>query len=118
MPIRVKLSLWYSGVFLLIITLFSTYIYLFFTHREISQFDAGLQDKAQEIHQSIQVIDMYPFPMQNLILPNIDVFGTPEIFLQVVDRSGHIISRSESLASQSLPISRSAWQEVTSKKDY
>lgn len=118
MPIRVKLSLWYSGVFLLIITLFSTYIYLFFTHREISQFDAGLQDKAQEIHQSIQVIDMYPFPMQNLVLPNIDVFGTPEIFLQVVDRSGHIISRSESLASQSLPISRSAWQEVTSKKDY
>jgi two-component system, OmpR family, sensor kinase len=118
MPIRVKLSLWYSGVFLLIITLFSSFIYLFFTHREINHFDAGLHDKAQEIHQSIQVIDLYPFPMQNLVLPNIDVFGTPEIFLQVIDRDGHIISRSESLGSQALPISNNAWQEMAAKRDY
>lgn len=118
MPIRLKLSLWYSGVSLLIMTLFCSYLYLFFTHREITQIDDHLAQRAEEVHQAIRVIDVYPFPMQSLVLPNIDVFSTAEVFLQIIDPHGVILSRSESLGQHTLPISKQAISQMSKKKAY
>lgn len=112
MPIRLKLSLWYSGVLLLVISLFCTYIYLFFTHREMNQIDMHLQERAKEIHQSIEIVDIFPFPLRRLVLPDIDVFSSPELFLQIVDPQGRVLSRSESLGDYSLPISTKALQHI------
>ncbi|MBP1933433.1 sensor histidine kinase [Ammoniphilus resinae] len=118
MPIRLKLALWYSGVFLIIITLFCTFIYLFFTHREMNQIDNHLSERAIEVHHSIKLIDIYPFPIQSLVLPNIDVFSSPEILLQIVDPKGNVLSRSNSLGNQTLPISKRAIEEIRQNKDY
>jgi len=118
MPIRLKLSLWYSGVSLLIMTLFCSYLYLFFTHREISQIDDHLAQRADEVHQAIRVIDAYPFPMQSLVLPNIDVFSSAEVFLQIVDPHGRVLSRSESLGQYTLPISKKAIAQMNKKETY
>ncbi|RXT13921.1 cell wall metabolism sensor histidine kinase WalK [Ammoniphilus sp. CFH 90114] len=112
MPIRLKLSLWYSGVFLLVITLFCTYIYLFFTHREMNQIDFHLRERAQEVHQSIEIVDVFPLPLRRLVLPDINVFSSPELFLQIVDMQGRVISRSESLGEYSLPISTEALNHI------
>ncbi|HJV44555.1 MAG TPA: HAMP domain-containing sensor histidine kinase [Bacillota bacterium] len=118
MPIRLKLSLWYSGVFLLIIALFSTYIYLFFTHREMSSIDSHLKEKGKEVHQAIGVVDIYPLPMQQLVLPDIDVFSSPEVLLQIVDPRGSVLSRSKSLGGQSLPISQEAIYSISNRSEY
>lgn len=112
MPIRLKLSLFYSGVLLLVISLFCTYIYLFFTHREMNQIDIHLQERAQEIHQSIEIVDIFPFPLRRLVLPDIDVFSSPELFVQIVDPKGQVLSRSGSLGEYSLPISTEALQHI------
>lgn len=112
MPIRWKLSLWYSGVFLLVITLFCSFIYLFFTHREMSQIDSHLQERAREVHRSIEIVDIFPFPLRRLVLPDIDVFSTPELYLQIVNPKGQILSRSESLGEQSLPITVDALEHI------
>jgi two-component system OmpR family sensor kinase len=118
MPIRLKLSLWYSGVFLLIIALFSTYIYLFFTHREMNAIDSHLSEKGKEVHQAIKIVDILPFPMQRLVLPDIDVFSSPEVLLQIVDTQGNVLSRSNSLGGQSMPISQEAIHSISNSTEY
>lgn len=118
MPIRLKLSLWYSGVSLLIMTLFCTYLYLFFTHREMGQIDQHLSERGKEVHQSIKIIDAFPLPMQRLVLPDIDVFSTAEVFLQIVNPQGLILSRSDSLGEYTLPISKQALSQMAKKEVY
>lgn len=118
MPIRLKLSFWYSGVFLLVMGLFCTYIYLFFTHREITQIDQHLWERGQEIHQAIEVVDNYPFPTQQLVLPDINVFSSSEVFLQVINPQGAVLSRSTSLGDYRLPISKQAIERILQKEDY
>ncbi|WP_134698982.1 HAMP domain-containing sensor histidine kinase [Ammoniphilus sp. YIM 78166] len=112
MPIRLKLTLWYSVVFLVVITLFCTYLYLFFSHREMNQIDNHLRDRGREIHQSIEIVDIFPLPIRKLVLPDIDVFSAPELYLQIVNPNGEILSRSESLGEQSLPISYEALSHI------
>lgn len=120
MPIRLKLSLWYSGVSLLIMSFFCSYLYLFFTHREMDQIDEHLTQRGEEVHQAIGVgyIDVYPFPMQSLVLPDIDAFSSPEVFLQIVDPRGGILSRSDSLGEHTLPINKQAMQQMGKKEAY
>jgi two-component system OmpR family sensor kinase len=118
MPIRWKLSLWYSGVFLGIITIFCSYLYLVFTHRETNQLDAYIKEKAIEVQQSIKVVDQFPLPVQKFVLPDIDVFSSSGIFLQVINQQGRVVSRSESLGGQSLPISDTAVQRIINNKDF
>lgn len=118
MPIRLKLSFWYSGVFLLVMGLFCTYIYLFFTHREITQIDRHLWERGQEVHQAIKVVDNYPFPTQRLVLPDINVFSSSEVFLQVINPQGTVLSRSASLGDYRLPISKQAIEKILQKEDF
>lgn len=118
MPIRLKLSFWYSGVFLLVMGLFCTYIYLFFTHREINQIDRHLWERGQDVHQAIKVIDNYPFPTQRLVLPDINVFSSSEVFLQVINPLGDVLSRSASLGDYRLPISKQAIERIMQKEDF
>ncbi len=118
MPIRLKLSFWYSGVFLLVMGLFCTYIYLFFTHREMTQIDRHLWERGQEIHQAIKVVDIYPFPMQRLVLPDMNVFSSSEVFLQIINPQGTILSRSESLGDYRLPISKQALERILQREDF
>ncbi|RKD25722.1 hypothetical protein BEP19_01915 [Ammoniphilus oxalaticus] len=118
MPIRLKLALWYSGVSFLIMSLFCSYLYLFFTHREVGQIDAHLMERAQEVRNSITFIDAYPFPMQRLVLPDIDVFASAEVFLQIVDRHGNPLSRSDTLGGHTLPISERALGQMVKRETY
>lgn len=110
MPIRWRLTLWYSIILMFVLFLFGSYIYLFFAHRETADFDQKLASTGKEVIQSIQVIDTFPFPLQKIYLPNMDAFSSPGIFLQVIDTHGNIVSRSRNLGDQSLPLgSLSLW---------
>ncbi|MDS1030179.1 ATP-binding protein [Bacillota bacterium LX-D] len=68
------------------------------------EIDKSLTAKAVEVFNSIKIIDTENHALQKVILPDIDVFASPDVYVQVVDRYGRNIARSSNLGGQFLPI--------------
>lgn len=114
MPIRWKITLWYSSILTLILLVVGVFLYLFFAQKEASEFDDKLQTTSSEVIRSITVENNpFRFPYQTqFVLPNMDIFSTSNTFLQAVDTNGRIIDRSASLGKNNLPISKKILNEV------
>jgi two-component system OmpR family sensor kinase len=106
MPIRWRITLWYTSILSLILFVLGTFLYLFFAHRETASFDQELAQTGNEIVRSIKIQDSFPFPIRQFVLPDMDIFEAPNIYLQAIDTRGEIVSRSANLSGYSLPVSR------------
>ncbi len=104
LSLRLKLTLLYTGVLCLALALFA--LALIFTagrtlHREV---DESISATAASVVRST-VIRQSPFSLQEIVLPDINVFATPDTYLQVVNDRGRVIRRSNNLGRQDLPLS-------------
>lgn len=114
MPIRWKITLWYSSILSLILLSIGVFLYLFFAQRVTTDFDSKLVQTGTEVIRSIKV-ESHPFgfPFRSqFVLPDMDIFSSANTFLQVVDTNGRIVDRSDSLANSTLPISKRILAEV------
>lgn len=106
MTLRLKLTLWYSAVVAGTLIVFSLILYNFLTYSLVQETDKGLAGRAISVVRSIKVIGPTFLRPEQIVLPDVDVFGYPNIFLQVVDINGRLVAKSSSLSNQSLPLSR------------
>lgn len=109
MSIRLRLTLAYTTVLTAVILIFGAALYYQLTASLMSTMDRQLEASAQRV-ASAATVRLSPFTLEQVIeLPNLDVFATPGIYIQVTDSdSGQPVGRSDSLGEAALPLNAEA----------
>ncbi|CCO08799.1 sensor histidine kinase [Desulforamulus hydrothermalis] len=110
MTIRLKLTLWYSAVVSLTLIAFSLILYTFLSYSMVQEIDRELAGRAVAVVRSVKVVGPNWFSRQQIVLPDVDVFGYPNTYLQVVDSYGRLVAKSSNLSQQVLPLSEDTLQ--------
>ncbi|HUW64042.1 MAG TPA: HAMP domain-containing sensor histidine kinase [Spirochaetia bacterium] len=108
MSVRLKLTLWYSGVLALTLLVFALALYFVLGRNLRASVDNDLMATANEVVRSIEVVGGYPGPTEHVILPNVDAFAAPNTYLQAETLSGQVVAHSANLGQQVLPLSQAA----------
>lgn len=109
MSIRLRLTLWYTGVLALILVVFSLAVYLVLSVRLRAELDHLLDLKAKELRQSVGLglgegQDLARALESGAVeLPAMEVFTSPGVYLQLLDLEGEVVARSVNLGSADLP---------------
>jgi len=103
MHLRTKLTLLYTGVLCLVLLLLTAVLLFATSHTLAKEVDEGIAAKAASLVKSIRVTGSF-CSLREIVLPNVDVFSTPDTYLQVVDTRGRVVSRSNNLGGQYLPL--------------
>lgn len=106
MSIRARLTLWYTTIFGVTLVLFGVILYYLLFVNLVQEVDHSLDQKADKVLESTQIVESLFTPYKELILPNVDVFASPDTFLQIIDSRGSIRARSDNLGNRMLPLSR------------
>ncbi len=104
MPIRIRLTLWYIGLLGAILLLFCASLYFVLDFSLRHQVDQTLQDRAQQVITAIQKQTVFDFSTGNLFLPEVNVFSSPATFIQVIQPDGRLVSASDNLGGQHIPL--------------
>jgi len=104
MSLRVKLILLYSGVLSLVLLIVTSIILFSTSHFIYKEIDQGIAAKASSVIKSIKIESSTLF-QKEIELPDIDVFASPDTYLQIVDVRGRVLSKSSNLGKQYLPLS-------------
>ncbi|KAF1085425.1 Signal transduction histidine-protein kinase ArlS [Sporotomaculum syntrophicum] len=103
MHLRTKLTLLYTGVLGLALLILTAVLLFATSHTLYKEVDEGIAARAASLVKSIRVTSSL-FSLRELVLPDVDVFATPDTYLQVVDSRGNVVSRSSNLGGQYLPL--------------
>lgn len=102
MSLRMRLTLYYTGVLALCLFLFGFGLYSVSSRYMKQQTDRMLINTAMRVRGSFMVITD-PQQVQRIVLPNINVFSNPGAYLQVIDAQGQMVTKSQNLGVQTLP---------------
>lgn len=102
LSIRLRLTLWYSGVLGVILVFLGLFVYGLVARNLAREVDASLAGRAGELAGSVRVVPRFG-PQWQVLLPDADVFAAPDTFVQVVDREGEVLDRSRNLGDHDLP---------------
>ncbi len=105
MTLRLKLTIWYSCVVSLTLIIFSVIVYTFLSYSLVQELDRELAGRAAGVASSVKVVGPNFWNQQRVVLPDVDVFGYPNTYLQVVDTTGRLVAKSSNLSRQTLPMS-------------
>lgn len=104
MPIRIRLTLWYTALLGAILVVFSSLLYgvlLFTLHNQV---DRTLADRAQQVGAAIQTQQVFIYRTGEVIVPRLtillNVFSSPAIFIQVTRPDGTVVAASRNLGMQ------------------
>jgi two-component system OmpR family sensor kinase len=103
MPIRIRLTLWYTFLLGVILVIFSILLYFVLKFSLHDQVDRNLRDRAQQIGASIEGRTIIDLQTNKVILPELNIFSSPSIFIQVVDANGDLVSTSDSRGREHFP---------------
>src|SRR5262245_54488416 len=109
MPIRVRLTLWYTFLLGAILLAFSTLLYLVLSFSLHDQVDRTLKDRAQQVGARIEAQTVV-METGKVVLPPLNVFSSPAIFIQVVRADGELVSASDNLGDQRFPHSEEIYK--------
>jgi signal transduction histidine kinase len=104
MPIRIRLTLWYTFLLGAILVIFSTLLYLVLMFSLYAQIDRSLQDRAQQIITSIEDKAVVDLEKHQILVPQANVFSSPATFIQVIRADGSPVSASDNLGDQHIPV--------------
>jgi len=100
MYIRTRLTLWFLLIVLLLLATFSVTIYQLTKSNLLAMIDQDVRHQA-----AILQVAIHPCPgTATLCVPPLDVFKSPDTFLQVQDQHGTILARSGNLWKWRLPL--------------
>lgn len=108
--IRLRLALLYTAVFGLSLLATDVLVYLGLERYLASELDRSLTTQAVEIAGTTRVESGFVLGVRtlNVVLPDLDVFAAPGLYVQVVDRGGQVRARSGNLGQAQLPVSPAA----------
>jgi two-component system, OmpR family, sensor kinase len=100
MYIRTRLTIWFLLIVLVLLAAFSVTIYQLTRSNLLAMID-------QDVHHQAAILQtaIHPCPgTATLCVPPLDVFNSPDTFLQVQDQHGTILARSGNLGKWKLPL--------------
>lgn len=103
MPIRWRLTLWYTGLLLILQAILGSAVYLILEYSLTAEIQRDLEAKANEVLKSTRVYGTLPFFLRQVVLPDVEVFSAPDVYLQVVTPQGETAVKSNNLGNYSLP---------------
>ncbi len=114
MSVRIRLTLLYSGVLAFTLFLFAILLYVNMSKALYHEVDQGIENMSMSVLKSIKI----SYPLKEIILPNVDVFSSSDIYLQIVDMDGRLVSHSSNLGMQLLPLSESTLRTALEQKSF
>lgn len=106
--IRLRLTLWYSVVLAVSLLGFGLLLYVILDHALEAAADQNLAYQAREIAGTSRVREGYQPGTHWIVLPDVDVFSSPNVYVQVASLEGEIQARSGNLDKEVLPIGAGA----------
>src|SRR6266851_2666976 len=100
MYIRTRLTLWFLLIVLLLLATFSVTIYQLTRINLLAMIDQDVRHQAAFLQVAIHLCP----GTATLCVPPLDVFNSPDTFLQVQDQHGTILARSGNLGKWKLPL--------------
>jgi two-component system OmpR family sensor kinase len=101
LSLRMRLTLYYTGVLALCLFLFVFGLYNLANRYLEQQTDRMLVSTGLHVSSGFQVIDD-PTHL-HIVLPNVNVFSNSLVYLQVIDVQGNVVTKSLNLGEQTLP---------------
>lgn len=116
MPIRWRLTLWFSAIFCIILLVTGALFYVLLQRYLYQEVDNNLTVYSARVHGTLHA-DGAGAPLDYQVihsqLPPINDFVSPGIFIQILDKNGNIVVKSDNLAAQELPTSPSLVKQVS-----
>lgn len=107
MPIRWRLTLWFALILCAILILSGTVLYILLQSHLTSELDDNLRVYSARIHGTLNP-EAIPEPLDYDVvhskLPPINEFASPGVYIQLIDRSGNVVVKSDNLGEQELPV--------------
>lgn len=110
MSLHLKLTFLYTGVLALILLVFGSLVYFFLERNLAAETDRAVVGIAEDLLRNTKIVET--LSLRQLVLPNFDVFATPNTYIQVVDRHGLVAGQSVNLGGQSMPLSEETLRQV------
>ena len=114
MSIRARLTIWYVALLAIVLMVFSAVFYGILNFSLNAEVNRTLEDRATQILTDIVVRN----PPANIIqtgviqLPELSVFSSGSIFIEVTDLEGNVITHSDNLGKYSLPVTETVIASV------
>ncbi|MDI3317165.1 MAG: HAMP domain-containing sensor histidine kinase [Bacillota bacterium] len=102
MSVRLRLTLWYSGVLAVTLLLLGLLLYAIMSNLLLRDVDRNLATQAGNILRSTQIRMVEPFQMV-VQIPPLNTYATAGLMVQVYDLSGRVRARSANLGEGTLP---------------
>ncbi len=104
MYIRTRLALWFMLILSVVLTAFSVTIYQLTKSNLLTEIDTDVRQRAAMLN-----LATHPYPQETTLhVPKLDVFASPDIYLQVLDQHGRVLASSGNLENRTLPLMRDA----------
>ena len=111
MSIRVRLGLWYGGIFGIALLLLGLLLYVVMARHLESMVGDAVTNRADHLVTAISGINHQTQPGGAILTPSLDTFEAPEVYVQVLALDGTVIDRSSNLEGHSLPLPGGALQQ-------
>jgi len=107
MTIRVRLTLWYTGLLGATLIVFGVLLYWVLEFSLHGQVDRSLSDRATQIGAAISAQEVYITRKGEVFLPRLEfllnVFSSPAIYIQVISTDGTVVLASGNLGKKQFP---------------
>jgi len=110
MSIRLRLTIWYSILLTLMLGAFALVLHTVLAYSLLAEVDQSIADRATQVEDAIAAVvaarsdPAVYFTQGRVVLPPIDVFAAPGMYVQLLTTDGRLVSRSENLGQQQLPL--------------
>lgn len=117
MSIRLRLTLWYTGMLAMTLLLFGVGLYFSLSISLYNGLKADLSRQSDEVHSKIETVNIVSPQGSRLIisLPPLDIFQS-SVFLQVVNVKGEVESKSSNLDQFYLPVDKTLLEQIKEQK--
>ena len=107
MPIRWRLTLWFSLILCGILIISGVVLHILLERYLSNQVDNNLKVYSARVHGTLSLEEI-PEPLDYDVihakLPSINEFSSPGIYIQLIDWTGKVVVKSDSLSGQELPV--------------
>ncbi|MBI2860222.1 MAG: HAMP domain-containing protein [Chloroflexi bacterium] len=110
MSIRWRLTLWFSLILCGILVLSGVLLHVLLRSYLNNQVDNNLKVYSARIHGTLdplEIPDTLDFEVIHSRLPPLNEFASPGTYIQLIDRGGNLVWKSDSLGEQELPVNLS-----------
>ena len=110
MPIRWRLTLWFALILCVILILSGLVLHILLQRYLGNQVDNNLKVYSARVHGTLnpqQIQEYIDYEVIHANLPPINEFASPGVYIQLIDRNGNVVVKSDSLGEQELPVNPS-----------